>query len=189
MNKLLLTGLSLLCFPLAGNAGLNAPSANDRLFQVDLAEFPTYRALCLGRLGPTPFNYARMMVQPAFAPEYSVSVYSRSNGRGHVRYVAAYVALDRNLWQTTDMGRHSKEVEVVKIRRIDCEIPARTADLIRGAWVRMLSGNQRPRPMREGDAGAATDATIAEFSIQLPHGQTLYGKSQLKCRLVKKQEL
>lgn len=30
--------------------------------------------------------------------------------------------------------------------------------------------------MREEDAGRATDATIAEFSIQLPHGQTLYGE-------------
>src|SRR5262249_49089483 len=108
MNKLFLMSLSLLCFPFAGNAGLNAPSADDRLFEVDLAEFPTYRALCLGRLGRTPFNYARMIVQPAFAPEYSVSAYSRSNGRGHVRYVVTYVGLDRNLWQATDMGRRSK---------------------------------------------------------------------------------
>lgn len=122
MNKLLLMGLSVLWFLFTANASLTAPSANDRLFQVDLEEFPRYRALWLGRLGPTSFNYARMMVQPAFAPEYSVSAYSRQDGRGQVRYVVTYVALDRSLWQTTDIGRHPKEAEVVQIRRVDCEI-------------------------------------------------------------------
>ena len=54
--------------------------------------------------------------------------------------------------------------------------PSSAAHLARQAWIQMLSGSQRPRPMREEDAARSTDATIAEFSIQLPHGKTLYGE-------------
>ena len=44
----------------------------------------------------------------------------------------------------------------------------------------MLSGDQHPRPMREEDAARTTDATIAEFSVQLPRGETLYGEMAIE---------
>ena len=44
----------------------------------------------------------------------------------------------------------------------------------------MLSGDQHPKPMREEDVGRTTDATVAEFSIQLSHGETLYGEVALE---------
>jgi hypothetical protein len=180
MKKLLLVGLLLLGLPFARNSSFGAKSANDCLYQVDLAQFPKYRALWMAKLGPTPFNYARMMVEPAFAPDYSVSVYSRSLGRDQVKYIVRYIAADKNLWQATDIGKQPQRANGVKTRQIDCEISKQTADRVKQAWIGMLSGDQHPKPMREEDAGRATDATLAEFSIQLSHAETLHGEVALE---------
>jgi hypothetical protein len=176
VKKLLLVGFLPLALPFARNSSFAASSANDCLYQVDLAQFPKYRALWMAKLGPTPFNHARMMVEPAFAPEYSVSVYSRSLSRDQVKYVVTYIAADQNFWQATDIGRQPQRAQSVKTRRIDCEISKQTGDKLKQAWIEMLSGDQQPKPMREEDAGRATDATVAEFSIQLSRAQTLYGE-------------
>ena len=118
-----------------------APSGRNRLFEVDLTEFPRYRLIWLNKLGLTPFDCGRMMVEPAFAPEHSVSVYSRpSNGRSR-KYFVTYATVDRNLWQPTDIGRHPRRAEATKVSRVDCEIPASAADLVRQAWIQMLSGS------------------------------------------------
>jgi hypothetical protein len=180
MKELLLIGFLLLGLPFTRNSSFAASSANDRLYQVNLSEFPKYRALWIGKLGPIPFNYARMMVEPAFAPEYSVSVYSRVLRRGQIKYVVTYMVADRNLWQTTDIGRYPQRARAAKTRRIDCEIPKQTAENVKQAWIGMLSGDQHPRPMREEDAARTTDATIAEFSVQLPRGETLYGEMAIE---------
>ena len=157
-------------------AGASASAPKDYLFEVDLAELPKIRSILLKKLGPTPFDYGRMMVEPAFLPEFSVSVYSRSlEGRGR-KYFVTYIETDRNIWQATDIGRHPKEAEKVKIRRIDCEIDAPIAALLRQAWIQMLSGNQRPRRMTVEDATRFTDSTVGEFSIQLSHAKVLYGE-------------
>lgn len=150
--------------------------AADRLYEVNLAEFPKYRALLLSKLGPTPFNCGRVTVEPAFAPEYSVSVYSRSLLRDEVKYFVTYAAADQSLWETSDAGRNSEGAEHTKIRLIDCEIPKEIAEKVKQAWLGMLTGNQHPTPMRQEDAARATDATIAEFSIQVSPAQTLYGE-------------
>src|SRR5262245_30595005 len=153
-----------------------APSGRDRLFEVDLKEFPRYRLIRLSKLGPTPFDCGRMMVEPAFAPEYSVSVYSRPSASGPRKYFVTYLTADRNLSQTTDAGGHANEAEAAKIRRVDCEISASAAHLTRQVWTQMLSGGQRPAPMQQEDAARSTDARIAEFSIQLPHDKILAGE-------------
>jgi hypothetical protein len=116
------------------------------------------------------------MVEPAFAPEYSVSVYSRSLARGEVKYFVTYAAADQSLWQTSDAGTKPQGAEHIKIRRIDCEIPKEIAEKVKQAWLGMLTGNQHPTPMRQEDAARATDATVAEFSIQVSSAETLYGE-------------
>jgi len=175
VKKLLLVGFLLLALPFARNSSFATSSANDRLYDVSLKEFPRYRALWQGKLGPTPFNYGRMMAEPAFAPEYSVAVYSRPIGGGGVKYFVTYIAMNRSLWQATNVGKNPQGAERAKTRRIDCEIPKETALKVRQAWLGMLSGKQSPRPMREEDLVRATgDATIAEFSIQLSGEQALY---------------
>src|ERR1700730_2431435 len=172
MKILRRTGLLLLALANAWNSSLLAV---DRLIEVDLAEFPVYRALWLKKLGPTPFNIGRMMVEPPFAPEYSVSVYSQSHAGREVRYFATYIIADRSLWQVSDVGRRPQRAKGAKTQRIDCEIPREVAEKVRQVWFGMLSGSQRPRAMRAEDAAQSTDATVAEFSIQVANN-TLYGE-------------
>ena len=151
--------------------------AADRLSEVDLAHFPKYRALWLSKLGPTPFDYGRMMAEPASAPEYSVSVYSQSLGAGQVKYLVTYIIADRSLWDSSDVGKRPEGAEAAKTRRIDCEIPKEIAEKVRQAWFGMLSGKQRPIPLSADDAAPSTgEGTIAEFSIQPSGGETLYGE-------------
>jgi len=176
MERLSLIRLLLVVGALAFSLLLRAASDNDQLYQVNLAEFPKYRALSLGKLGPTPFNCGRVIVQPAFAPEYSVSVYSRSLAQGGMKYFVTYIAPDQSLWETSDAGRNPQNAENANVRRIDCEIPKEIAEKVKQVWLGMLTGNQSPTPMRAEDAARATDATIAEFSIEVPPAETLYGE-------------
>jgi hypothetical protein len=115
------------------------------------------------------------MVEPASAPEYSVSVYSETP-RDNGKYFATYLIADRSLWQASDVGRRPQEVDEAKTRRIDAQIPKQVAEKLRQVWMGMLSGRHRPRPMREEDAARTTDATVAEFSIQVSDNQVLYGE-------------
>jgi hypothetical protein len=135
-----------------------------------------YRKLRLAKLGITSFDYGRVIVEPAFAPEHSVSLYRKSTPDGHVRAIITYVVADRNLWDATNGGIDIKRAQQVKTRRIDCEIPTRTAEKVRQVWIAMLAGKQRPIPMRAEDAARTTDATTTEFSIQLSTAETLYGE-------------
>ncbi len=174
--KRFLLRLLLVAVALTWVLALEAASDGDRLYQVNLAEFPKYRALLLGKLGSTPFNCGRVMVQPAFAPEYSISVYSRSLARGEVEYFVAYVAADQSLWEESEAGKEPEQAEHIHIRHVNCEIPKQIAEKVKQAWLGMLAGNQHPIPMRPEDAARATDATVAEFSIQVSPAETLYGE-------------
>jgi hypothetical protein len=176
MNRVSLLRLWLLAVALTSSSVLKASSDGDRLYQVNLSEFPKYRTLLLGKLGPTPFNFGRVMIKPAFAPEYSVSIYSRSLASGEMKYLVTYLAAEHSLWETSDAGGETQDAKHTNVRQIDCEIPKEIADKIRLAWLGMLTGNQRPTRMREEDAARTTDATIAEFSIQVSPSETLYGE-------------
>ena len=162
--------------PLASFVCQTAASQSDRLLQVDLTEFPRSRGILLSKLGPTPFDCGRVIFKPAFAPEYSVSVHSTRVGDKLPKYVATYIKAEDSLNELFEPGVDPKEAQAVKVRRIDCEISKQTAEKLKQAWMGMLSGNQRARPMTEEDATRATDATIAEFSIQLSQVQILYAE-------------
>ena len=176
IKKFLLRRLLLVATTLALPLGLKAASDGDRLLQGQFGGISWPRALLLSKLGPTPFNCGRVTVEPAFAPEYSVSVYSRSLPRGEVKYFVTYLAADQSLWETSDAGKKPEDAERTTIGRIDCEIPKGTAEKMKQAWLGMLTGNQHPIPMRQEDAARATDATVAEFSIQVSPAEILYGE-------------
>jgi hypothetical protein len=116
-------------------------------------------------------------MNPAFAPEYSVSIYSRSFASGEVKYLVTYLAAEQSSWETSDAGKATQHAKHTDVRRIDNEIPKEIADKVRLAWLGMLTGNQSPTSMREEDAARTADATIAEFSIQVSRGDTLYGET------------
>lgn len=176
MKKFSLGRLCLVAVATGSISVLAAATDSDRLYQVILSEFPRYRALLLAKLGQTPFNCGRAMVTPAFAPEYSVSIYSRTVGGGEVKYFVTYVAADQSLWEITDAGRKPQEADRTNVRRLDCEIPKEIAENVQQAYLGMLTGDQLPIPMREEDVSRVTDATVTEFSIQVSAAETVYGE-------------
>lgn len=93
-----------------------------------------------------------------------------------MKYLVTYLAAEQSLWETSDAGSNTRDAEHTNVRQIDCEIPKEIADKVRRAWLGMLTGNQRPTRMREEDAARTTDATIAEFSIQVSPSETLHGE-------------
>ena len=149
-------------------------SREDRLLAVDLGEFPSYRALRLAKLGPTPFNYGRIIGQPAFDPEYSVSIYAHKTPNKPTSCSITYIAATRSLWQSTDIGRLPAEGKRISTRRIDADFPLETATRVRNAVNQMLSGDHKPKPVDEGDL-LSTDATEMEFSLRSGMS-TLYGE-------------
>jgi|ERR1043166_426242 hypothetical protein len=148
------------------------PADKDGLIQVNLAEFPKYRAVLVKKLGSTRFDCGRVVFKPAFVPEYSVSVYSKTSKD---QYFATYIKAEQNLNDLLEPGADRKKAKLVKTRIVTCEMPRHIAEELRQAWIGMLSGKQHPRPMTLQDAVRATDATVGEFSIQLPN-ETLYGE-------------
>jgi hypothetical protein len=148
----------------------------DRLLKVDLGFFPRYRAILLNKLASTSFDCGRVVFKPAFAPEYSVSVYSRATSNKPTQYFVTCIKADLSLNDRMEPGIDPREAQAVKTHRSDCEIPKKTAENVRQAWLGLLSGNKRPRPMRLEDAARTTDTTVAEFSIQLSRAKVLYGE-------------
>lgn len=148
----------------------------DRLIQVDLDFFIRYRTILRNKLGSTSFDCGRVIFKPAFAPEYSVSVYSRQKRNSPGLYLVTYIRAEASLNDRMEPGIDPREAQAVNTRRIDCEIPTQTAEKVRQAWIGMLSGNQRPRPMRLEDAVRTTDATVVEFSVQRKSAETSYGQ-------------
>ncbi|HZS18917.1 MAG TPA: hypothetical protein VFA51_13400 [Candidatus Udaeobacter sp.] len=159
----------------SASALMAAPGA-DRLFEVNLALAPNYRSLLLSKLGPTPFDCGRFIAEPAFAAEYSVSVYSQPSADGEVKYFITYTASDKSLWETSNAGKDTKAARNINVHRLDCEIPRAIAQKTKQVWFAMLTDNQRRRPMHLQDAGRVTDATIGEFSLQLSPAKAIYGE-------------
>ncbi len=149
---------------LAGAAQLSAAASPDRLMTIDPGE-GKYRALIHRRLCVTPFDCGRVIVVPPFQKsEISVSVYSRRSAAGATEYYATSVEPADNLRDWSDAGRLPDRAKGLKVRRIDAPIPAKTAELLKQVWSRMLSGAQRPSGPRVSDF-VYMDATILEFCV------------------------
>ena len=135
---------------------------------------PQYYSLLSSLLGLTGFDCGRTIVVPAFEPEYSVSVYTRS-GAGASTYGVTYVIAETNVWQRTNEGRD--RTAVPKVRRFDAEIPEQTAHLLREIWMGMLTGPQRPRPTPTPRREIViSDETSVELSLQRWGSPMLFGE-------------
>ena len=144
----------------------------DHLAPIDLKQSPNYRRLLASRLGVTPFNCGRATLLPAFDPEGSVSVYWVL-GSGHKMYRVTFIEVAKNLYQRTDGARYPARAKAVKDRRLDTEIPERTALVVREVWLRML---RDVKPISLPTNVVVLDATIAEFSLEMPTGPPLRGE-------------
>jgi hypothetical protein len=161
--------------------GLVGPTArcavnDDHLRPASLERNLSYRKLSLSKLCFTKFDCGRAFTIPAFAPESCLSIYSKAEtGARHV-YLVTYVTARDSLWQRTDGGNQPKRAEGLKVLRCDAEIPAKTAELLRSVWHRMLAQTRPEKPLSASEwRMISIDGTNTEFSIERPHETPLYG--------------
>lgn len=150
----------------------------DHLVPINPTWSPEFRAILAKKLGPTAFDCGRVIVEPPFQrPEESVSVYSREMATGQRAYFVTYMVAEKNIREITDGADFPERGNDIKIRRIDAEIPKKTAEVIREVWLRMLeavSGHFPPEgEEREVIPG---DATLIEFSLQRSPGAPICGQ-------------
>jgi hypothetical protein len=137
-----------------------------------------YRHLLESKLGVTPFDCGRAIVELPFEGELSVSVYSSSQENRQPRYFVTYVKAEHNLWQRTGMLKHPDAARSVKAMRHDAEIPDTTAKFVKDVWVRMLKDVRRdPRSSKPYMVGGeyVIGGLGREFSIQQSHHSRLNG--------------
>ncbi len=135
-----------------------------------------YVAILKEKLCVTPFDEGRVLILPAFAGEESLSVYSQRRDKGHQLHYVTYLAASENLSDRTGSGRYPQEAKNVRIRRIDAEIPERTAKLVKRGWFEALA---HTRPLSKSERALElvfTDAAEAQFSLSEPH-RTLSGRT------------
>jgi hypothetical protein len=113
----------------------------DPFLEVDLKQNPEYRKIYTSKLEQTPFDCGRFVSLPAFEPESSVSVYSYRSEDGVTKYRVTYILAMDNMWQASDGIHFPERAKAVKTRRIDADIPASTALLLKNVWLRILSGS------------------------------------------------
>jgi hypothetical protein len=140
---------------------------HDHLALLNTKLFTHYRKILTSRLGLTPSDYGRVIVSPAFEPEYSISIY-QSTGLGHGTYRITYVAATESIWALTNGGNDLSRIEEVNIRRTDADIPMSTAGILKQVWMKMLKQSRGHAPP-DGEWGRIPmDSTSIEWYLQLP---------------------
>ncbi len=151
-------------------------SNEDHLRPLALERNQSYRNVSLAKLAPTRFDCGRAFTLPAFKPESCVSVYSSSSGTPRHVYFVTYATLHESLWQRTDGGNQPEKAAGLRVDRLDAEIPAKTAELIRQVWRGMLEGTRKAKvPSSNAWNTISIDGTDVEFSIERPNARALYG--------------
>lgn len=152
-----------------------AGSDVDHLLPVNLEEMPVTRGLLRSKLGPTPFDCGRSTVWPPFQGEACVSIYGKSKG-GRRTYWVTFVSAEENIYQRTDGGHHPEKAKTVTTKRVDAEIPERTALLLRKVWMKMLQGPHGARPTPPPKRPPISiDGTLMEWSLERRGAPPLYG--------------
>lgn len=157
-------------------AHLSRGADADHLDPVHLEWNQNYRKLALSKLCVTRFDCGRTFTLPAFTPESCVSVYSAAN-KGPRKYFVTYSEPEDSLWQRTDGGNRPRSAHGLKVQRIDADIPAETAEVLKKVWDRML-GDVRPENGSSSPSGwrmISVDGTDVEFSIERPNTRPFYG--------------
>jgi hypothetical protein len=151
-------------------------SDEDHLRPADLERNQSYRKVSLAKLAPTKFDCGRAFTLPAFTPESCVSVYSSSSATGRDVYFVTYVTSQESLWQRTDGGNRPEKAAGLTVHRLDTEIPAKTGELIKQVWRRMLEGTRKAKvPSSNSWHTISIDGTDVEFSIERANARPLYG--------------
>jgi hypothetical protein len=148
----------------------------DALVRVDLTDSPKYRSIWSKKLEITPFDCGRLVVLPAFQPERAISIYSYQNRSGQHAYRVTYVRASENIWQASDGVHDTIKAEAIKTRRIDADIPAPTAKLLRILWVKMLRGVRYNVPPANRWKVVPIDPAHFEWSVERSGAPPLLGQ-------------
>lgn len=145
---------------------------NDHLIPPDPL-FQNYRDFLASKLGQTPFSCGRVIVRPAFEGESSISVYCLPATTTGEKCYVTYTRASDNLWQRTNALQNADSGNSVKIRRIDAEISATTAQSIRAAFSRILAMARSHKTREDEMRRLTSDATYSDFSLEEPTGSQL----------------
>lgn len=128
-------------------------------------ELPAYRADLQSKLLITPADAARMIVRPAWQPEYAVSVYSNppASADDVARYNVTVTRASANIWS----GR-----EPVQTIRSDAELPASVALLVKEVWKQMLLATRS----YDSPVDSPVDGGIVEFALSESNQSGLRGE-------------
>lgn len=151
-----------------------ASLGEDNLVPVDwkIKTEDRYRRLLELKLGITPFDCGRAIMQPSFGGETSVSVYSLLTKNGQRTYCVTYCEAEANFWQRTNGLQHIDAARNVRVRRIDAEIPQQAAGIVKEVWLRML---QDSRPIDPTSRKFVVSGLDVEFSLQRSDDRPVYG--------------
>lgn len=96
-----------------------------------------------------------------------MSVYSARSPDATIRYKITYIQSDRNLYHLSAEGRAPSAVNGARIKRVDAELPEKTAKLVKQVWLRLLRDARGTYPpARDQWEAVPTDLTQVEFSVQ-----------------------
>ena len=171
----------ILVLTVAVNFGTALPGMcrdkGDHLARLNTKEFRRYRQILGSHLAATPFDCGRVMVRPAFEPEYSISIYNSSGSAERTAYRITYLSAKESIWGLTNGGNDLTEAKAIKVRRVDADIPQSVAELLKDVSTKMLrrARGQTPPPVGEWQT-LPIDTTDVEWALELPHGGALSGQ-------------
>ena len=156
--------LGLLFFIAMASQAISS-SNNDHLAVLRTSEFPRYHKLLISKLGATPYDVGRVLVCPAFGPEYSVSVYTKRMA-GKRRYRITWIGATQTIWGSTNGGNDERGILEVNTSRVDADISKSTAELLEEVWSRMLDQAKGKTPPTGNWQKIPVDSTNIEWYQQ-----------------------
>jgi len=138
-----------------------------------------YRERLFAHLCPTSHELGFMMIKPSFTAESAVSIYSKVDEdfvksdplekvpESKIKYFITYTKAKDSLWYSM-RGNGSKNIEKVKVSRVDRQISKELAIAIQNTWATMLFRSRYPREVEGG-----FDGITYEFAATGGHGSGL----------------
>jgi hypothetical protein len=129
------------------------------------------RSVLEEKLFLTPADCALLLIRPAVKGESAVSVYSRGHQDLEETFYVTLTEAERNMDMAMAIaGGEVEQVNKIRVRRCDAQIPKPTAIALRSAWKAMLDQTKKPGIY----ARPTLDREEFEFSIIRPNSKPRY---------------
>lgn len=158
-----------------GSIAAERPPEDDHLIPAPTrSDSRKYRELLAQKLGLDATDRARVVFNPSFTPETSLSLHFQTGSK--TTYELRYAEASESIWQATDGGRLPQEASAIFSRKFAAPLPPTTAKLVEQAWRKMLTAPNTPRPIDPPPYLQAMDGTVAEFSVTTHNGKRALGE-------------